>query len=199
LIVLGDTLAGFLLVQPPRRDPSIKPLARRSGPTILATLAILIALVAEAVAQAGGGWLLVVPPHIPQKRALMKVYAANSAAEVEAAVDSLPHDEQDLVVTKVYKILAIPTAAARTEAVLDALQDTAAPVRNWRRIRAFESAASCERQRELALQSFELEASSVRAASPDGEELSVEDWRLFEGLSAARKSRCLPESSFVAR
>ena len=83
--------------------------------------------------------------------------------------------------------------------MLDALQDTAAPVRNWRRIRAFESAASCERQRELALQSFELEASSVRAASPDGEELSVEDWRLFEGLSAARKSRCLPESSFVAR
>ena len=198
MIVLGDTLAGFLLVQPPRRDPSIKPLARRSGPSILATLAILIALVAEAVAQAGG-WLLVVPPHIPQKRALMKVYAANSAAEVGAAVDSLPHDEQDLVVTKVYKILAIPTAAARTEAVLDALQDTAAPVRNWRRIRAFESAASCERQRELALQSFELEASSVRAASPDGEELSVEDWRLLEGLSAARKSRCLPESSFVAR
>ena len=190
MIVLGDTLAGFLLVQPPRRDPSIKPLAPHSGPTILATVAI---------AQAGGGWLLVVPPHIPQKRALMKVYAANSAAEVEAAVDSLPHDEQDLVVTKVYKILAIPTAAARTEAVLDALQDTAAPVRNWRRIRAFESAASCERQRELALQSFELEASSVRAASPDGEELSVEDWRLLEGLSAARKSRCLPESSFVAR
>jgi len=182
LIVLGDTLAGFLLVQPPRRDQSIKPLAPRSGPTILATVAILIALVAEAVAQAGGGWLLVVPPHIPQKRALMKVYGANSEAEVRAAVDSLPQNEQALLVTKVYRILAIPTAAARTEAVLDALQDTAAPVRNWRRIRAFESAASC-----------------VRAASPDGEELSVEDWRLLEGLSAARKSRCLPESSFVAR
>jgi len=129
----------------------------------------------------------------------MKIYGANSEAEVRAAVDSLPQDEQALLVTKVYRILAIPTAAARTEAVLDALQDTAAPVRNWRRIRAFESAASCERQRELALQSFELEASTVRAASPGGEELSVEDWRLLEGLSAARKSHCVPESAFLAR
>ena len=80
----------------------------------------------------------------------------------------------------------------------DAQQQIEADARS-RRVDAFESAASCERQRELALQSFELEASSVRAASPDGEELSVEDWRLLEGLSAARKSRCLPESSFVAR
>jgi hypothetical protein len=168
-------------------------------PTFLATVAILFAPVAETVAQAGGGWLLVVPPHIVQQRALMKVYGANSEADVRAAVDSLPPEEQALLVTRVYKILSIPTAAERTEAVLDALQDTAAPVRNWRRIRAFESAASCERQRELALQSFELEASKVRAASPDGEELSVEDWRLLEGLSAARKSRCVPDSAFLAR
>jgi hypothetical protein len=159
----------------------------------------VLALVADGVAQAGRGWWLVVPPPIPEKRALIKVYAANSAAEVRAAVDSLPDDTQALLVTKVYKILAIPTAAARTEAVLDALQDTSAPVANWRRIAAFDSGAACERQRELDLQAFELEASRVRAASPDGEELSAEEWRLFEGLSASRKSRCVPESAVVTR
>ena len=168
-------------------------MARRSGFKILATAAILIGLVADAVAQSGGRWLLVVPPHIPERRALMKVYAANSAADVTEAVASLPDDQQALLVTRVYKILAIPTAAARTEAVVDALQDTSAPVPSWRRIAAFGSAASCERQRELALQAFELEVGRVRAASPDRDELSVEDWRLFEGLSAARKSRCVPE------
>src|SRR5207249_11643283 len=53
--------AGPVFARPAAQErPSIKPLARRSGPTILATLAILIALVAEAVAQAGGAWLLVV-------------------------------------------------------------------------------------------------------------------------------------------
>ena len=156
-------------------------------------------LAVEAVAQAGSSWLLVVPPLIPEKHALIKIYAANSEAEVRAAVDSLPHDDQALLVTKVYRILAIPTAAARTEAMLDVLQDTAAPVPTWRRISAFDSAAACERQRELALQSFELEASRVRSASPDGEELSVEDWKLLEGLSACRKSRCVPESAFFAR
>ena len=140
-----------------------------------------------------------VPPQIPEKRALIKVYAASSAAEVRAAVDSLPDDEQAGLVTKVYKILAIPTAAARAEAMLDALQDTTAPVPKWRRVSSFDSAASCERQRELALQSFEHEASRVRSADSDGEELSVDDWKVIEGLSASRRSRCVSESAFLAR
>jgi hypothetical protein len=154
---------------------------------------------ADADAQAGGRWLLVVPPQVPEKRALIRVYAAGSADDVLAAVESLPRDEQTRLVTKVYEILTIPTAVGRTEAMLDALQDTSAPVPSWRRIGAFESAASCERQRALALQSFELEASRVRSAYPDGDELSAEDWKLFEGLSACGKSRCVPESAFFAR
>ena len=174
-------------------------MARRSGFTILATVALLIVLVADAVAQAGSRWLLVVPPPVPERRALMKVYAANSAADVSEAVASLPDDEQSVLVTKVYKILAVPTAAARAEALLDALQDTSAPVPRWRRIGAFDSAASCERQRELALQTFELEVARVRAVSSGSDELSVEDWRLFEGLTAGRKSQCVAESAFLAR
>jgi hypothetical protein len=198
LIVLGYSLAGFLLIRV-TGGLSITRFAWRSGPIAVATVALLVALVADAVAQAGGGWLLVVPPQIPEKRALIRVYAASSAAEVRAAVDSLPDDEQTGLVTKVYKILAIPTAAARTEAMFDALQDTSAPVPKWRRVASFGSAASCERQRELALQSFELEASRVRSAHPDREELSVEDWKVIEGLSASRKSRCVSESTFLAR
>jgi hypothetical protein len=159
----------------------------------------VITLAVVAGAQSGGSWLLVIPPQVPEKRALIKVYAANSAAEVKAAVDSLPDDEQALLVTKIYKILAIPTAAARTEAMIDALQDTSAPVPRWRRIGAFDSAATCERQRQLAIKTFELEASRLRSESSDGEELSVEHWRLFEGLSACRNSRCVPESTFVTR
>jgi len=59
------------------------------------------------------------PPQIAQKRALLGVYAASSAADVRSAVGSLPHAEQAQLVVKVYKILAIPTAAERTEALLE--------------------------------------------------------------------------------
>jgi len=105
-------------------------------------------------------WLLGPSSNRPE-RALLGVYAASSAADVRSAVGSLPHAEQAQLVVKVYKILAIPTAAERTEALLEALQDPTAPLFRWRRVDAFESAASCERQRELALQGFELEASRV--------------------------------------
>jgi len=190
-------LAGGVLAD--REIVAFKRLARRAAPIAFATIAGLIALIPGAFAQDGGRWLLVVPPQIAEKRAMLGVYAASSAADVRSAVGSLPHAEQAQLVVKVYKILAIPTAAERTEALLEALQDPTAPLFRWRRVDAFESAASCERQRELALQGFELEASRVRSAYPGDEELSREDWRLFEGWSACRKSRCVPESALAAR
>jgi len=177
---------------------AIKPLARRFTHTLCATAIAAAAVAAEAVAQTGG-WLLVTPPAAPEKRALMKVYAAGSDAEVQAAVASLPGDEQVRLVTKVYKILTIPTVAARTEALLAVLQDTSAPVARWRRIERFDSAASCEQQRQRALQSFERAAESVRSSSPDGDELALAEWTIFEGLAACRLSRCVPESTLLSR
>jgi hypothetical protein len=153
----------------------------RYGRITLATAAIVVALVGEVVAQAGARWVLVVPPLTADRSALIKVYASNSVADVRAAVDGLPEDEQALMVSKVYKILTIPTVVARTEALLDALLDTTAPVRTWRRVGAFDSAASCERERQLALQTFERTALKVRYGYLESEELSPEDWRLFEG------------------
>jgi len=116
----------------------------------------------------------------------MKVYAAGSEAEVQAAVASLPGDDQIRLVSKIYDILTMPTLAARTEALLDALQDSSAPVSRWRPIDVFESATSCEHQRQHALQSFE------RAAA-------FEEWTIFEGLAACRMSRCVPESAVLNR
>jgi hypothetical protein len=171
----------------------------RCGRITLATAAIVAALIVEAVAQTGNRWLLVVPPLIADKSPLIKVYTSNSVDEIRAAVDSLPEDEQVLMVTNVYKILTIPTVIARTEALLDALQDTSAPIRKWRRVGAFYSAASCERERQLALQTFERNAFRVRYGYPESEELSPEDWKLFEGLAACRSSRCVPESTFLTR
>lgn len=139
------------------------------------------------------------PPPIPEKRTLIKVYAAGSDAEVKAAVSSLSGEEQVRLVTKVYEILTIPSLAARTEALLDALQDRSAPVSTWRRIERFESAASCEQQRQRDLQSFELAAARVRSSSPEGDELAVDEWTIFEGLTACRLSRCVPESTIVSR
>ena len=152
-----------------------------------------------AAAERGAGWLLVTPPPIPEKRTVMKVYAAGSDAEVKAAVASLPGDEQVRLVTKVYEILTIPTLTARTEALLDVLQDKSAPVSRWRRIERFDSGASCEQERQRALQKFERAAESVRAAAADGDELAVEEWTIFEGLTACRLSRCVPESTLLSR
>jgi hypothetical protein len=129
----------------------------------------------------------------------MKVYAAGSDAEVQAAVASLPGDDQIRLVSKIYDILTMPTLAARTEALLDALQDSSAPVSRWRPIDIFESATSCEHQRQHALQSFERAAAKVRTASPDGDELAFEEWTIFEGLAACRMSRCVPESAVLNR
>jgi hypothetical protein len=171
----------------------------RCGRITLATAAIVAALIVEAVAQTGNRWLLVVPPLVADKSALIKVYSSSSVADVRAAVDSLPEDEQVLMVTKVYKILTIPTVVARTEALLDALQDTSAPIGKWRQVGAFDSAAACERERRLALQTFERNALRVRYGYPDSDEVSPEDWRLFEGLAACRSSRCVPESAFLTR
>lgn len=171
----------------------------RYGRITLATAAILVALVGDVVAQTGSRWVLVVPPLIADRSALIKVYASNSVADVRAAVNGLPEDEQVLMVSKVYKILTIPTGIARTEALLDALQDTAAAVSTWRQVAAFDSAVSCERERQLALQTLERTALKVRYGYPESEELSPEDWRLFEGLAACRSSRCVPASAFLAR
>ena len=161
--------------------------------------AVVIALLTPAAVEAGGGWYLVTPPAIPEKRALMKVYSAGSEAEVRAAVASLPGEQQVRVATKVYEILTMPTVAERTEALFDALQDASAPVARWRRIETFDSAASCERERQRALQSFERAAARVRASAPDGDELTVEEWTVFEGLAACRVSRCVPESNLLSR
>ena len=173
-------------------------LARTAVVTAALTIAVL-GLTFEAAAQSAGRWLLVTPPAIPEKRALMKVYSAGSDAEVRAAVGSLPGEEQVRVVTKVYEILTIPTVAERTEALFDALQDSSAPVTRWRRIDAFASAASCEQQRTHALRSFELAAAKVRAATPEADELAVEEWTVFEALTACRSSRCVPESTLLSR
>jgi hypothetical protein len=176
-------------------------IARRSAITALALAAAVAtfgptALAVEA-ADRGARWLLVAPPPIPEKRALIKIYGANSEAEVRAAVDNLPDHEQVILVTKAYRILTIPTAAARTEALFDALNDTSAPVTAWRLIGTFHTAALCERERRLALESFERAVERVRATPDDGDELSVDDVRLFEKLSACRLSRCVPSSSHL--
>ena len=164
---------------------------------ILSVAAVGVAVLSgEALAQPGS-WLLVAPPPVAEKRMLMKVYSAGSGADVQAAVANLPDNDQVRLVTKIYEILTMPTLAARTEALLDALQDTSAPTSSWRQVGMFESAASCERERELALQTFEGDAMRVRASDPESEELSTEGWKTFQGLSACRKSRCVPGSALT--
>ena len=153
---------------------------------------------AETSAETSGSWLLVVPPLIPERQALIKAFTAESEADVEEAVEGLPEERQVVLASKAYSILTIPTVVERTEALLDALQDTSAPTSSWRQVGMFESAASCERERELALQIFEGDAMRVRASDPESEELSNEGWKTFQGLSACRKSRCVPESAFFA-
>jgi len=163
-------------------------------------VAVAITVLSPATAaETAAGWLLVTPPPIPEKRTVMKLYAAGSDAEVKAAVASLPGDEQVRLVTKVYEILTIPTLQARTAALLDVLQDQSAPISRWRRIRRFDSAASCEQERQRAFQKFERAAASVHASSADGDELAVEDWTIFESLTACRLSRCVPEPTLLSR
>jgi hypothetical protein len=171
---------------------------RRSAVSALALAAVAIfgpSALAVETADRGERWLLVAPPPIAEKRALIKIYNANSEAELQAAVDTIPGHEQITLVTKAYKILMIPTAAARAEALLDALHDTSAPVTAWRLIATFDTAVLCERERREALESFERAVERVRAAADDTEGLSVDDVRLFEKLSACRLSRCVPSSS----
>ncbi|MGH7306701.1 MAG: hypothetical protein ACRELZ_25765, partial [Candidatus Rokuibacteriota bacterium] len=117
------------------RDLPLKPRARRLARIALALAAAVAAFspATEASAQTGA-WLLVTPPSVPEKRALMKVYVAGSDAEVKAAVASLPGDQQVRLVTMVYEILTMSSLTSRTEALLDILQDTSAPVSRWRRI-----------------------------------------------------------------
>ena len=165
----------------------------------LAAAIIGVVLVGEAAAESSGSWYLVVPPLIPERQALIKAYTASSEDDVKAAVEGLPEERQVLLATKAYSSLTIPTVVERTEALLDALQDTSAPTPSWRQVGMFDSAASCERERDLALQTFEGDALRVRTADPESEELSNEGWKTFQGLSACRKSRCVPESAFSAR
>src|SRR5262245_64215487 len=109
------------------RGPARKRLAR-SLAGAMSGIAIAVTVLGPAAAtEKGAGWLLVTPPPIPEKRTLMKLYAAGSEADVKAAVASLPGEEQVRLVTKVYEILTIPTLTARTEALLDVLQDPSAP------------------------------------------------------------------------
>ena len=172
---------------------------RGSRRAALAVAVIGVVFVGEAAAESAGSWYLVVPPLIPERQELLRAYTATSEADVKAAVAGLPEDQQVLLATKAYTILTIATAVERTEALLDALQDTSAPTPSWRQVGTFESAASCERERELALQTFEGDAWRVRSADPESEELSTANWKLFQSLSACRKSRCVPESMFSAR
>src|SRR5262249_19615871 len=116
------------------RKPAVQRLAR-SFAVAASGIAVAVTVVGPtAAAELNAGRLLVTRPPIPEKRTLIKVYAAGSEAEVKAAVASLPGDEQVRLVTKVYEILTIPTLTARTEALLDVLQDQSAPVSRWRRI-----------------------------------------------------------------
>jgi hypothetical protein len=154
---------------------------------------------AETSAETSGSWYLVIPPLIPERQALIKAYTAESETDVEEAVEGLAEERQVVLASKAYSILIIPTVVERTEALLDALQDTSAPTSSWRQVGMFESAASCERERELALQTFEGDAMRVRASDPESEELSTEGWKTFQGLSACRKSRCVPGSALSAR
>ena len=179
--------------------PSIDALA--SPVTMLATTAAAVAvfaLAAEAAAQTRNGWLLVTPPPVPERRMLMRVYAANSDSEVQAAVASLPGEEQVRLVTKVYKILTIAVPADHRGAPYGA-PGTAAPVSSWRTLEKFDSATSCEDKRKRALQSFERAAAKVRSESPEDDELAVEDWTILEGLAACRMSRCVPEATLSLR
>lgn len=173
--------------------------ARPYGYFVLAAAVVVIALAVESGAQTGSGWFLVVPPRIREKEALIKVLAADSVAEMNAAVSGLSDEESLFLLAKVQKIVDRPTVVARMEALSDALQDGSAPMPTWRQIGAFDSAAMCERQRERSLQSFEREAARVRSSHPDGEELSHEDRRIFDGLAACRRSRCVPTSAFFPR
>jgi hypothetical protein len=172
---------------------------RGSRRAALAAAIIGAVLVGEAAAESSGSWFLVVPPLIPERQALIQAYTAASEGDVKAAVEGLPEERQVVLATKAYSILTIPTVVERTEALLDALQDTSAPTSSWRQVGMFESAASCERERELALQTFEGDAMRVRATDQESDELSNEGWKTFQGLSACRKSRCVPESAFSAR
>ena len=165
----------------------------------LAVAIIGVVLAGEVSAETSGSWYLVVPPLIPERQALIKAYTAESEADVKAAVEGLPEERQVVLATRAYSILTIPTVVERTEALLDALQDTSAPTSTWRQVGMFDSAASCERERELALQTFEGDAMRVRATDPESEELSTEGWKTFQGLSACRKSRCVPGSALSAR
>jgi len=180
-------------------EPAIKRILQTFAGAASGIAVVVSALSPAVAAEKGPGWLLVTPPPIPEKRTVMKVYVAGSDAEVKAAVASLPGDEQVRLVTQVYEILTIPTLTARTEALLDVLQDKSAPVSRWRRIQRFDSAASCEQERQRALQKFERAAQSVRTSPADGDELAVEDWTIFEGLTACRLSRCVPEPTLLSR
>ena len=170
---------------------------RDSRHAALAAAIIGVVLAGEVSAETSGSWYLVVPPLIPERQALIKAYTAESEADVEEAVEGLPEEGQLVLASKAYSILTIPTVVERTEALLDALQDTSAPTSSWRQVGMFESAASCERERELALQTFEGDAMRVRASDPESEELSTEGWKTFQGLSACRKSRCVPGSALT--
>lgn len=172
---------------------------RGSRHAALAAAIIGVVLAGEVSAETSDSWYLVIPPLIAERQALIKAYTAESEADVVEAVEGLPEERQVVLASKAYSILIIPTVVERTEALLDALQDTSAPTSSWRQVGMFESAASCERERELALQTFEGDAMRVRASDPESEELSTEGWKTFQGLSACRKSRCVPESALSAR
>lgn len=165
----------------------------------LAAAVVVIALAVESGAQTGSGWFLMAPPKIREKEALIKVLAADSVAEMNAALSGLSDDESLPLLAKVQKIIDRPTVVARMEALSDALQDGSAPMPTWRQIGAFDSAAMCERQRARSLQAFEREAARVRSSDPDGEALTHEDGKIFDGLAACRRSRCVPTSAFFPR
>ena len=153
----------------------------------------------EATGQTRSGWLLVTPPPVPERRTLMKVYAASSDAEVQAAVASLPGEEQARLVTKVYRILTIPAARRPHRGAAHR-----APGHGRPRV-ALARAGNVRLGRVVRAQTG-TRASELRARGrararhvPRGDELAVEDWTILEGLAACRMSRCVPESTLSLR
>jgi hypothetical protein len=158
---------------------------------------LVVAFAGKAVAQSG--WFLIAPPTARDKPILLKAVSANSEAELSAIVDGLPSHDQLLFIEKVGKILTVPTQLGRMEALMDAAQDPSAPLREWRQIGAFDSAANCERRRVGVLQLYEREFAKLRSSYNDDGDVTKESMLALNGRAAARKSRCVPESAYFAR
>jgi hypothetical protein len=160
------------------------------------TVVVVVAFAVEAIARTG--WFLIVPPFTSDRAVLIRVCAADSIAKARAELSGLPDAEQDRILEKAVKILAIQPNVARVEALVEATQDTSAPLSKWRQLKAFDSAASCEDTRLSLLQRFQADARRIRS-SPLDEKDATEAAKVLTWLSDLGKSRCIPESALFTR